>query len=276
MLNIVFIRGPGMRQGNAGGAAQREIRNRSRIDRQRNSGRNRPGTKLGKEMESYITTGRLAPRPGGDRHDRRLHRGAQTRERQHFRRLSPHDAPGRGVRPDAVRTGVEGRCHDLHGRSRRGAGKTHPAPGQRVRASGRRFGGGDPRPYQSISRTDGRRRGLYAKQGKFADINGLGTMDEVFDRICRSSIPFGSNSDLIHIYFTGFLSKESRCFVPFRKKNFSRSPRKTRLTPDTPDKRHAPPSFRPNAPAPTVPVGKQPGGSGTENIPIYINKSCRQ
>ena len=124
------------------------------------------GTKLGKEMESYITTGRLAPVPGGDRHDRRLHRGAQTRERQHFRRLSPHDAPGRGVRPDAVRTGVEGRCHDLHGRSRRGAGKTHPAPGQRVRASGRRFGGGDPRPYQSISRTDGRRRGLLRQTGK--------------------------------------------------------------------------------------------------------------
>ena len=38
--------------------------------------------------------------------------------------------------------------------------------------------------------------------------------------------------------------------------------------------RHA--SFRPNAPAPTAPVGKQPGGSGTENIPIYINKSCRR
>ena len=92
----------------------------------------------------------------------------------------------------------------------------------------------------------------------------------------QTAIPFGSNSDRIHTYFTGFLSKESRCFVPFRKKNFSRSPRKTRLAPDTPDKRHAPPSFRPNAPAPTVPVGKQPGGSGTENLPIYINKSCRQ
>ena len=26
---------------------------------------------------------------------------------------------------------------------------------------------------------------FYAKQGKFADINGLGTMDEVFDRICQ-------------------------------------------------------------------------------------------
>ena len=26
---------------------------------------------------------------------------------------------------------------------------------------------------------------FYAKQGKFVDINGLGTMDEVFDRICQ-------------------------------------------------------------------------------------------
>ena len=26
---------------------------------------------------------------------------------------------------------------------------------------------------------------FYVKQGKFADINGLGTMDEVFDRICQ-------------------------------------------------------------------------------------------
>ena len=26
---------------------------------------------------------------------------------------------------------------------------------------------------------------FYSKQGKFADINGLGTMDEVFDRICQ-------------------------------------------------------------------------------------------
>ena len=94
---------------------------------------------------------------------------------------------------------------------------------------------------------------FYAKQGKFADINGLGTMMKSSTASVRSSIPFGSNSDRIHTYFTGFLSKESRCFVPFRKKNFPRSPRKTRLAPDTPDKRHAPPSFRPNAPAPTVP-----------------------
>ena len=35
----------------------------------------------------------------------------------------------------------------------------------------------------------------------------------------RSSIPF-ENSDRIHTYFTGFLSKDPRCFVPFRKKNF--------------------------------------------------------
>ena len=26
---------------------------------------------------------------------------------------------------------------------------------------------------------------FYAKQGKFADINGLGTVDEVFNRICK-------------------------------------------------------------------------------------------
>ena len=54
---------------------------------------------------------------------------------------------------------------------------------------------------------------FYAKQGKFADINGLGTMMKSSTASVRSSIPFGSNSDLIHIYFTGFLRQESRCFI---------------------------------------------------------------
>ena len=62
---------------------------------------------------------------------------------------------------------------------------------------------------------------FYAKQGKFADINGLGTMMKSSTASVRSSIPFGSNSDLIHIYFTGFLRQESRCFILLPEEKFS-------------------------------------------------------
>lgn len=143
------------------------------------------GTKLGKEMESYITTGRLAPDQvvidmiadyiAAHKHAKgNIFDGfpRTTHQAEEFDRMLSEQ----GLKVD-VMIYMDVPEEELV--------KTHPAPGQRVRASGRRFGGGDPRPYQSISRTDGRRRGLYAKQGKFADINGLGTMDEVFDRICQ-------------------------------------------------------------------------------------------
>lgn len=116
---------------------------------------------------------------------------------------------------------------------------------------------------------------FYAKQGKFADINGLGTMVKSSTASVRSSIPFGSNSDLIHIYFTGFLRQESRCFILLPEQNSPRSPRKTRLAPDTPGKRHAPPSFRPNAPAPDNP-SRQTARRHRHRKYTDINRSCRR
>ena len=120
------------------------------------------GTKLGKEMESYITTGRLAPDQvvidmiadyiAAHKHAKgNIFDGfpRTTHQAEEFDRMLSEQ----GLKVDLM----------IY---MDGAGKTHPAPGQRVRASGRRFGGGDPRPYQSISRTDGHRRGLLRQTGK--------------------------------------------------------------------------------------------------------------
>ena len=167
------------------------------------------GTKLGKEMESYITTGRLAPDQ---------------------------------VVIDMIADYIAAHKH----------------------AKGNIFDG-FPRTTHQAEEFDR----MLSEQGLKVDV--MIYMDVPEEELVKRILLRGKESGR-----ADDASEESRCFVPFRKKNFPRSPRKTRLAPDTPDKRHAPPSFRPNAPAPTVPVGKQPGGSGTENIPIYINKSCRR
>lgn len=124
------------------------------------------GTKLGKEMESYITTGRLAPDQvvidmiadyiAAHKHAKgNIFDGfpRTTHQAEEFDRMLSEQ----GLKVD-VMIYMDVPEEELV--------KRILLRGERVRASGRRFGGGDPRPYQSISRTDGHRRGLLRQTGK--------------------------------------------------------------------------------------------------------------
>ena len=120
------------------------------------------GTKLGKEMESYITTGRLAPDQvvidmiadyiAAHKHAKgNIFDGfpRTTHQAEEFDRMLSEQ----GLKVD-VMIYMDVPEEELVKRIL-----------LRGKESGR-FGGGDPRPYQSISRTDGRRRGLLRQTGK--------------------------------------------------------------------------------------------------------------
>ena len=123
------------------------------------------GTKLGKEMESYITTGRLAPDQvvidmiadyiAAHKHAKgNIFDGfpRTTHQAEEFDRMLSEQ----GLKVD-VMIYMDVPEEELVKRIL-----------LRGKESGRarRFGGGDPRPYQSISRTDGHRRGLLRQTGK--------------------------------------------------------------------------------------------------------------
>ena len=143
------------------------------------------GTKLGKEMESYITTGRLAPDEiviGMIDHYVTGHMNAAgcifdgfprtTHQAEEFDRMLSEqglkvdvmiymDVPEEELVKRILLRGKEsGRADDASEEVIRDRIKVYHE--------------------QTAVVAD-----FYAKQGKFADINGLGTMDEVFDRICQ-------------------------------------------------------------------------------------------
>ena len=233
------------------------------------------GTKLGKEMESYITTGRLAPDQvvidmiadyiAAHKHAKgNIFDGfpRTTHQAEEFDRMLSEqglkvdvmiymDVPEEELVKRILLRGKEsGRADDA---SEEGSATVSKYITNR-RPSSRTF---TPNRENSPTST------VWAPWMKSSTAS------------VRSSIPFGSNSDLIHIYFTGFLRQESRCFILLPEQNSPRSPRKTRLAPDTPGKRHAPPSFRPNAPAPDNP-SRQTARRHRHRKYTDINRSCRR
>ncbi|WP_423773864.1 adenylate kinase, partial [Alistipes putredinis] len=143
------------------------------------------GTKLGKEMESYITTGRLAPDQvvidmiadyiAAHKHAKgNIFDGfpRTTHQAEEFDRMLSEqglkvdvmiymDVPEEELVKRILLRGKEsGRADDASEEVIRDRIKVYHE--------------------QTAIVAD-----FYAKQGKFADINGLGTMDEVFDRICQ-------------------------------------------------------------------------------------------
>ena len=139
------------------------------------------GTKLGKEMESYITTGRLAPDQvvidmiadyiAAHKHAKgNIFDGfpRTTHQAEEFDRMLSEQ--GFMIYMDVPEEELVKRIL-LRGKE---SGRADDASEEVIRDRIKVY------HEQTAVVAD-----FYAKQGKFADINGLGTMDEVFDRICQ-------------------------------------------------------------------------------------------
>ncbi|MFR5767489.1 MAG: nucleoside monophosphate kinase [Alistipes sp.] len=142
----------------------------------------RRGTELGRSMESYIKAGNR-PDQIVDRHDRQLRRRTQARQGLHFRRFSRTTVQaeefdkilaGHGLQVDIM--------IDIH--------VPEEELIQRILLRGKDSGRADDASEEVIrGRLDVYRQqtavvsDYYAAQGKYASVNGTGTMDDVFARI---------------------------------------------------------------------------------------------